>query len=72
MIMTTIRLWMVIAAAAGFANEVLSSGDFINSFAVVVDGGKQEAEAIARDLGFVVQREVITFCLFVQSIIFIM
>lgn len=39
-------------------HQVVCDGHYLNSFAVQVHGGREEAELVARDLGFQVQREL--------------
>ena len=44
------------------SNSATNNNDFLNSFAVEVDGGLVEAQAVASDLGFLVHREVSIHC----------
>ena len=53
---------LLVVADCVRSNSATNNNDFLNSFAVEVDGGLVEAQAVASDLGFLVHREVSVPC----------
>ena len=55
-------LLLLLVADCIVSTSATHNNDYLNSFAVQVDGGLLEAQAVASDLGFLVHREVSVPC----------
>ena len=57
--LTGLLALLLLMVSDGISSDPAShNNDYLNSFAVQVTGGLVEAEAVASDLGFLVDREV--------------
>lgn len=56
--MCPLPLMVLAMLAAGLPTPVSCNGHFLNSFAVEVHGGQETVERVAKELGFVIKRQV--------------
>ena len=62
--LTGLLVLLLLLVSDGISSDPSThNSDYLNSFAVQVTGGLVEAEAVASDLGFLVDREVSLPCI---------